>query len=268
MDTNTLFTKQTKVFLVLAGFFICNALIAEFMGVKIFSLEKTLGLSPVNWTLFGESGLSFNLSAGVLLWPVVFVMTDVINEYFGKKGVQFLSYLTVLLISYGFLMYYFAIQLEPAGFWPTSHIDSAPEVEQAAIAAKVGDYNYAYALIFGQGLWIIVASIIAFLVGQIIDVLVFHRIKAWTGEKMVWLRATGSTFISQFIDTFIVLLIAFYIGANWPLMTVLALGMVNYSYKFFMAVVLTPVIYLVHFLIDAYLGKDLAEEMKKTAAGQ
>lgn len=258
--------KSTRVFLILSGFFICNALIAEFMGVKIFSLEKTLGIPPVDWTLFGQSGLSFNLSAGVLLWPVVFVMTDVINEYFGKKGVQFLSYLTVILISYAFLMYYFAIQLEPAGFWPTSHIDSAPEAEQVEIAKKVGDYNYAYALVFGQGLWIIVASIVAFLVGQIIDVMVFHRIKAYTGEKMVWLRATGSTFISQLIDTFIVLFIAFYLGANWPIITVLALGMVNYSYKFMMAVLLTPVIYGVHYLIDMYLGEELAEEMKRAAA--
>lgn len=266
MAKKDLSNKSTRIFLILSGFFICNALIAEFMGVKIFSLEKTLGQKPVNWTLFGQSDLSFNLSAGVLLWPVVFVMTDVINEYFGKKGVQFLSYLTVLLISYGFLMYYFAIQLEPADFWPTSHIDNAPASEKLSISQKVGDYNYAYALVFGQGLWIIIASIIAFLIGQIVDVLVFHKIKTYTGERMIWLRATGSTFISQFIDTFIVLLIAFYWGANWPIMTVLALGMVNYSYKFFMAIVLTPIIYIVHYLIDIYLGKELAAEMKQLAA--
>ena len=96
--------KSNLLFIVLAGIFITNALIAEFIGVKIFSLERTLGFDPLNFTIFGSKGLSFNLTAGVLLWPVVFVMTDIINEYFGTKGVKFLSYLTCILISYAFLM--------------------------------------------------------------------------------------------------------------------------------------------------------------------
>ncbi len=78
--------KQTRLFIILGGFFVANALIAEFIGVKIFSLEKSLGLSPVNLSFLGNTDLSFNLTAGVLLWPVVFVMTDVINEYYGRKG--------------------------------------------------------------------------------------------------------------------------------------------------------------------------------------
>src|SRR5215216_5682160 len=116
MIHNIIRDKSTKLFIVLAGFFIANALIAEFMGVKIFSLEKTLHIKPIDLLLFGNH-FSFNLTAGVLLWPVVFIMTDIVNEYYGQKGVRFLSYLAVGLISYAFLMIFFAIQTSPADFW-------------------------------------------------------------------------------------------------------------------------------------------------------
>jgi uncharacterized PurR-regulated membrane protein YhhQ (DUF165 family) len=260
--------KPTFLFIVLGGFFIANALIAEFIGVKIFSLERTLGFEPMNLSFFGQTGLSFNLTAGVLLWPVVFVMTDVINEYFGKRGVRLLSFLAAGLILYAFFMFFMGIHLVPADFWSKSHIapSLSPE-EQALILSKVGDYDYAYRLVFGQGLWIIIGSLVAFLVGQLVDVFIFQRIKRVTGERKVWLRATGSTLVSQFIDSYIVLMIAFYIGANWSFALVLAIGTVNYLYKFTMAIILTPVIYLAHFLIDRFLGEDAARKLKDTAAG-
>ncbi len=259
--------KRQKLFLILAGVFITNALIAEFIGVKVFSVEKSLGFSSLDFSLLGIDHMAFNMSAGVLLWPVVFVLTDVINEYFGKKGVRFLSYMAVALILYAFIMIYVAIKLEPADFWISSHIAAdLSEVEQSSIKSQVGNYNYAFKIVFGQGLWIIVGSMVAFLLGQILDVMVFHKIKKWTGEKKVWLRATGSTLFSQFIDSFVVLFIAFYIGAGWSLELFLAVGLVNYSYKFLMAVLLTPLIYLAHYLIDNYLGKELAQEMKAEAA--
>jgi uncharacterized integral membrane protein (TIGR00697 family) len=261
MIHNIIKDKSTKLFIILGCFFVANAIIAEFMGVKIFSLEKTFNLSPVNLELFGNN-YSFNLTAGVLLWPVVFIMTDIINEYFGKRGVKFLSYITVALISYAFLMVFVAIKTSPADFWIGN-------------GAKNGipDMNVAYSNIFGQGLWIIIGSLVAFLVGQVVDVLVFHKIKRITGERFIWLRATGSTLISQLIDSFIVLFIAFYLGPRitgnqgdpWPINLVLAVGLGNYIYKFVMAVILTPVIYLVHNLIEKYLGNNTAREMKLAA---
>jgi len=277
MKSHFLDNKQLKLFVILAGIFISNALIAEFIGVKIFSLEKTLGLEPFSFSLLGEEGLAFNLTAGVLLWPVVFLLTDVINEYYGMRGVRFLSYLTAGLIAYGFLMLYFAIGLEPADFWPSSHIPvvdpktsaavQAETVQKAAeIQSKMGDYNFGFSLIFGQGMWIIVGSLIAFLIGQIVDVFVFHKIKERTGGKMIWLRATGSTIISQLVDSFVVLFIAFYIGAGWSIATVLAICLVNFCYKFFVAVLLTPLIYLSHSIIDRYLGVEIAEKMKIEAS--
>lgn len=261
--------KAKRLYIILGGFFIANAIIAELIGVKIFSLEKTLGIDPVNLKILGTDGLSFNLTVGVLLWPVVFVMTDIINEYFGMRGVRFMSYLAAGLIAYAFIMFTLGIKLVPADFWPTSHIKpSLPPAEQAAIREKVGDYNYAFKLIFGQGTWIIIGSLVAFLLGQIIDVFVFHRIKKYTGEKKIWLRSTGSTIVSQFIDSFVVLFIAFYIGADWSFKLVLAIGIVNYIYKFLVAIIMTPVIYLVHNLIEKYLGEELAAKLKKQSLAQ
>jgi len=193
-------------------------------------------------------------------------MTDVINEYFGSRGVKLLSYLAVGLICYAFMMVYFAINLTPADFWPTSHLNpNMPADELAQLESEVSNYDTAFGLVFRQGLWIIIGSIVAFLVGQLVDVAVFHRIKKITGEKRIWLRATGSTLISQFIDSYVVLFVAFYFGADWPLALVLAIGTVNYIYKFIMAVVLTPLIYLAHYVIDRYLGPNLAAAMKEKA---
>lgn len=247
-------SKRTILFLALGSFFIANAIIAEFVGVKIFSVEATLGITPFSIQFFGDT-YSFNMTAGVLLWPVVFVMTDIINEYFGKSGVRLFSYIAAALITYSFIMVYTSIHTAPATFWIEKQTDLGPLNMQNA-----------FAQIFGQGLWIIVGSLVAFLLGQLIDVYVFHYIKVKTGNKALWLRSTGSTLVSQLIDSFVVLIIAFYIGGNWPLKLVLAVGVVNYIYKFTVAVLLTPLLYVLHAAIDAYLGKELSEQLIEEAA--
>lgn len=252
--------KPTRLFIILGGFFIANALIAEVIGVKIFSLEDTLGVGRANIPLFGSS-FSFHLTAGVLLWPVVFVMTDIINEYYGPKGIRFLSFLAAGLISFSFLIFSGAIHLSPSEYF-----DLGNELPA----------NRAYRGVLGQGMWIIVGSLVAFLIGQILDVFIFHRIKKLTGEKRIWLRATGSTLVSQLIDSFVVLYIAFMAGRQidpsqgdpWTLHQILVTGTGNYIYKFVVAILLTPVIYLVHAWIENYLGRDAAAEMKKAAMGK
>ncbi|GAB4294592.1 MAG: queuosine precursor transporter [Ignavibacteriaceae bacterium] len=247
--------RGRNLFYILGSFFVANALLAEFIGVKIFSLEGTLGLSPVNWDLFGIDNLSFNLSAGVLLWPVVFIMTDIINEYFGRKGVRFLSFTAAALISYAYFMVYFAMELHPSDFW----------IQRVTNSGTV-NMDIAFNVIFGQGLWIIIGSLVAFLIGQLVDVAVFHYLRGFTGSSKIWLRATGSTLVSQFIDSFVVLFIAFYFGAGWDISLVLAIGIVNYTYKFAIAVLLTPILYVLHYLIDLYLGKELSEKLIREAA--
>jgi queuosine precursor transporter len=261
-----MFKKDQLLFVILAGFFVSNALIAEFMGVKVFSLEATLGLDPIHLNLFGVKDLGFNLTAGVLLWPVVFIMTDVINDYYGVKGVRVLSLLAAGLISYGFLMFLIGMNTVPAGFWPTSHIpiDATP-AQVSEITSKVADMDYAYKLIFGQGMWIIIGSLIAFLIGQLLDAYVFKSIKRATGDGRMWLRSTVSTLVSQFIDSFVVLFVAFYLGGNWTLSMVFAIGVVNYVFKFVVALTLIPALYGIHALIEAYLGKELAARLRQEA---
>jgi len=256
MNVKDLLTnKAVRLFVILAGFFVTNAIVAEFIGVKIFALEPTLGIAPIEFPLFGHAG-SFQLPAGVLLWPVVFVMTDLINEYYGRKAVRLLSYLTAGLIAYAFIMIFGAIELVPADWWVTSAENRGIDNRQAA-----------FANIFGQGLWIIGGSLVAFLVGQIVDAGVFRKLRIWTGDKALWLRATGSTLISQFIDSYVVLYVAFVLNPNeqWPMDLFLAIGTRNYIYKFVVAVALTPIIYLAHYLIDKYLGKEKSEELREKA---
>lgn len=256
MINNILKDRPTKLFVIFSCFFVANALIAECIGGKIFSLERLLGLPVHTFTIFGQSGLSFNLTCGVLLWPLEFVLTDIVNEYYGPKAVRRISYTAVALISYAFIMFYLSIEVPPADFWIGSKTaDGLPNMQTA------------FTGIFGQGMWIIAGSITAFLVSQIVDVTVFHRIKKRTGEKHVWLRATGSTVVSQLVDSFIVLYIAFKLGNNWTWQQVLAICVVNYIYKFTMAIILTPLIYLLERQIERYLGRDTTRRMKATAMG-
>lgn len=255
MSGHPLDDRATRLFIALAAFFCVNAVLAEFIGVKIFALEDTLGLRPLEWNLFGQRG-SLNFTAGTLLWPLVFVFTDVINEFFGRRGVRTISWIAVGLILYGFVFAFAAIALVPAQWWV-----------EAARGQGVPDYQAAFAAVFGQGLWTIAGSVTAFLVGQLIDVSVFHRIRRATGERWVWLRATGSTAVSQLLDSFIVLYIAFVIGPQqWPTSLWLAVGTMNYAYKMLAAVALIPLIYLMRRAITAYLGRERAAHLRQAAA--
>ncbi len=256
MINNILKDKSTKLFIGVTAFFVANALIAECIGGKIFSLEKFAGINPANFTLFGQSGLAFNLTCGVLLWPLEFIITDIVNEYYGPKAVRRISYTAIALISYAFIMFYAAMKIPPADFW----ISSKQEI-------GINNMQVAFGGIFGQGMWIILGSLTAFLVSQIVDVTVFHKIKKITGEKWIWLRATGSTLVSQLVDSFVVLFIAFKIGNGWSWQLVLAICLVNYMYKFTMAIVLTPLIYVLEKQIEKYLGKETAHKMKQAAMG-
>jgi len=246
--------RAARLFVVLAGIFVANAILAEFVGIKIFAVEPTLGLQPFNWELFGQTG-TLNFTSGVILWPVVFLMTDVVNEYYGVKGVRFLSFLAVALISYAFLIAWVVIHLSPADWWVTSFQNQGVDNLQTAFAA-----------IYGQGMWVIAGSLVAFLIGQLLDVAIFHRIRQVTGSRLIWLRATGSTLVSQFVDSFVVLYIAFVLGPQqWPMNLFLAIGTVNYAYKFLAALALTPAIYAVHWLIERYLGEETATQLKQQA---
>jgi uncharacterized integral membrane protein (TIGR00697 family) len=214
------FTKRKDlVFLILAGFFVTNAVVAELIGGKIV---EYFGL--------------FVQSIGIILWPVVFVLTDLINEHYGQKGTRRLTYITVGLIIYTYLIITIGMHTDSVAFSP------------------VNDENFNK--VFGQSQWIIIGSITAFLISQLVDVFVFGFFKRRTGQKMIWLRATGSTAISQLIDTFVVQYIAFVIPKVWTMDMFITNALWGYVFKLIIAICMTPVIYLGHFLIAKFIGND------------
>jgi queuosine precursor transporter len=251
----TLEQKKNRLFVILAGIFLTNAIMAEMIGVKIFSGENTLGFQPAHLNILGFT-MDFNLTAGAVIWPVVFITSDLINEYFGKPGVKRISYLAAFFIAYSFIVIFLTIKLPPAQWWLEANNQDAE-----------GNYfnmDFAFNKILGQGQRIIIGSLAAFLISQLVDVFVFQKLRKITGQKMLWLRATGSTLVSQFIDSFVVLYIAFF--GIFSGEQIVAIGITNYIYKFSVAILLTPVIYLGHYVIDRYLGKENAQKISEEAA--
>jgi uncharacterized integral membrane protein (TIGR00697 family) len=214
--------KKDIIYVVLAGIFITNALVAELIGGKLIYIGNNV------------------MSLGILPWPIVFITTDLINEYFGEKGVKKLSLITAALIAYTFILLLIGLNI------PAVKGDGLITDDQ-------------FSAVFGQSMWIIVGSITAFLVSQLIDVTLFHFLKNRTGKKMLWLRSTGSTIISQLFDSFIVLGIAFWLPGKINSETFVASAFTGYSVKLLIAIGLTPLIYLGHYLIDNYLGTEKHE---------
>jgi len=247
--------KRNHLFIILAGIFITNALLAEMIGVKIFSAEGTLGFQPAHINILGFV-MDFNLTAGAVIWPVVFITTDLINEYFGKPGVKRISYFTAALIAYAFVIVFITIRLSPADFWM--------DVNSTDTDGNYFNMDFAFNKIFGQGQRIIIGSLSAFLIGQLVDVFVFQQLRKYTGSRMLWLRSTGSTLVSQFVDSFVVLYIAF--AGVFTNQQIIAIGITNYIYKFCVAILLTPLIYIGHSLIDNYLGKENAHKISEDAS--
>lgn len=211
--------RKDIIYVILAGIFITNALVAELIGGKLIYVREVV------------------MSLGILPWPIVFITTDLINEYFGEKGVKKLSFITAGLIVYTFFLLLIGLQI------PAVKGDGLITDEQ-------------FSAVFGQSMWIIAGSITAFLVSQLIDVTIFHYVKNRTGKKMIWLRSTGSTIISQLFDSFIVLGIAFWLPGKIDTKMFVASAFTGYTVKLLIAIGLTPLIYLGHYIIDKYLAKD------------
>ena len=214
--------RKDLVFIILAGFFVTNAIVAELIGGK---LVQFFGL--------------FTQSIGIILWPVVFVLTDLINEHYGKQGVRKLTYITVGLITYTFVLISIGLKVDAVPFSPVS--------------------NEQFQVVFGQSQWIILGSIVAFLTSQLVDVYVFWVFRNRTGNRLIWLRATGSTAVSQLIDTFVVQFIAFVIPGKWAFDEFLKNAAWGYSFKLLVALALIPFIYLGHYAIKKFLSKTTDE---------
>jgi len=231
--------KQNREFLylILAGVFITNALLGEMLGVKLITMGP------------------FVMALGVLAWPIVFVTSDLVNEYFGKSGVRNLSFFTAALIVYMFVVIFVGMKIPAASFSPVN--------------------DETFNTVFGQSQWIIIGSLIAFLTSQLVDVLVFWAIRSRTQGKWLWMRATGSTVVSQLIDTWVILGIAFYLPGvmGWvpaekaiTFSQYVNMSFTNYTVKLILAIALTPLLYGLHSLIDRWLGEREAQQLIDQAA--
>jgi uncharacterized integral membrane protein (TIGR00697 family) len=223
--------KRIWVFIFLAGLFITNAVTAELISNKLIEI-------PISFSLGDFKIGPFITIVGILPWPVVFLLTDLLNEFYGQKAVRRLSWITAILIAYCFVIVTITLGI-PAFELPGSDL------------ADSKSYNK----VFGQAQMVIIGSIAAFLVSQILDAFVFDQIKKRTGNKFIWLRSTGSTLLSQLIDSFIVLYIGFVLPGKIKLADFSSLALTNYSLKIVIAISLTPLIYLGHFVMKKILSK-------------
>ena len=208
--------RRETAFLILSAIFVAHALLGELIGGKLIVVGGR------------------TLSIGVIPWPIVFVVTDLINEHYGPRAVRRLTLISVGLIAYTFLLLLLCIDVKAASFSPVS--------------------DAAFRSVFGQSLWIIIGSIIAFAISQIVDAAVFVFVRARTQNRYLWARSVGSTIISQIVDTYIINAIAFGIPGKLTMAQIVNLSTTNYGYKLLIALATTPVIYLGHEMASRYLG--------------
>lgn len=225
-------TRREWLFIALAGLFITNAVTAELISNKLIDI-------PISFSLFGGEFGPFVTIIGVLPWPVVFIVTDLINEFYGKQAIRRLSWITSALIAYCFIIVLISMTI-PAN--TAISPDTATDAE--------------YNKVFGQSRFVIVGSIVAFLFSQILDATLFAWIKKKTGNKMIWLRSTGSTVVSQLFDSYIVLYIGFILPGTLSLDAFWKIAPTNYFLKLLIAISLTPLIYLGHWAIRKYLSRE------------
>ncbi|MDG1351400.1 MAG: queuosine precursor transporter [Crocinitomicaceae bacterium] len=223
------FSKNQWLFVFLAGLFITNAVTAELISNKLIEI-------PFSFDLFGNQFGPFVTIVGILPWPVVFLLTDLLNEFYGYKVVRKLSWITAILIAYCFLIVGLSMDI-PAVEIPGSNLSD----------------DASFNKVFGQAQMVIVGSICAFLVSQILDASIFSWIKSKTGERFIWLRSTGSTLISQLIDSYIVLYIGFVLPGTLSFNDFMTIAPTNYVLKIVIAILLTPLIYLGHFIIRRFV---------------
>lgn len=221
---------RQRVLLWLTGIFVTCLIVADFTGSKFFTFD-----------LFTLGGYRFvTHSVGMLSFPVVFLLTDLVNEYYGRAGARRLTWIGAGMGVLATLLALAARKMPVAASSP---------IPQAA-----------FDQVFGQSNRLYLASMVAFVLGQLADIWVFGRLKRLTGGRMVWLRATGSTVVSQLLDSFLVtaILLAGTVnaatGAPWSLAGILEVAATGYVLKFLIALALTPFIYLGRWWLHARLG--------------
>lgn len=216
--------RRIQLFVVLAGVFVTSLVVGDIIGVKLFEVK----LGPIVAVM----------SIGMLPFPVTFLLTDILNEFYGKTAARFVTWVGFFMAIFAFTVIGIAVQV------PWAPLTRAADWTGAA----EGSFNN----IFAGSQRILVASMIAYLVGQFCDIAIFNLLKRVTNNKLLWLRATGSTLVSQLIDTVVVQYVAW--TGVLPNSTIVSIIYTSYVVKLLVAVGLTPFIYLGHAFVERKLG--------------
>lgn len=218
--------RRQKLFLYLVGVFLTALLIGDTIGSKIFTVEVPLGFAVLPATL----------SVGAIWFPITFLLTDTVNEFYGTQGARTMTFLGFWMALLSFVILWVARQIPAASFSPVS--------------------QQSFDAIFGSANRLFVASLCAYLVGQMVDIAVFQHLKGVTRLKHIWLRSTGSTLVSQLIDTVVVTYVAF--SGKLPPLQLHRTVASGYAVKVVFALALTPAIYALHGLIHRRFGLEPA----------
>jgi uncharacterized integral membrane protein (TIGR00697 family) len=208
---------RQRLYLWLCAVFLTALLVGDTIGSKLFTFAIPLGFTTLHATL----------SVGAIWFPITFLLTDVINEFYGSKGARLVTWVGFVMAIFAFVAILLARKIPAAPFSP---------VAQDVFENVLGNANR-----------IFVASLVAYLVGQLVDITIFQAAKKLTQSRHIWLRSTGSTLISQLIDTLVVTYVAF-LGKLTPAQLRQA-ATTSYIVKVLFAVGLTPVIYALHALL-------------------
>jgi uncharacterized integral membrane protein (TIGR00697 family) len=217
---------RQKLYLYLCAIFLTALIVGDMIGSKLFAADIRLGFAVVH----------ASLSVGNIWFPVTFLLTDVINEFYGSRGARIVTFVGFWMALFAFAAIYVARLVPAASFSPVS--------------------QSTFDNVFGNANRIFFASLVAYLVAQLADISIFHVLKRITRSRHIWLRSTGSTLISQLIDTIVVTYIAFW--GKLPMDKLQQTALTSYTIKVLLAVGLTPVIYAMHAFIHRRLGLDEA----------
>ena len=220
--------KAHQIYMVLGALFIASLVVSNLIFQKFFY-----------WDFFGL--YTFEISVGILPYPVTFLITDIISEVYGKKKAN-LVVTTGIFASFFSLLIVYAADAVPATAW--SPID-----------------NSLFEKVFGATAIAVFASMVAYLLAQYIDIQLFHFWKRLTKGKHLWLRNNFSTFLSQFVDTFSVLFLLCSFGKiDWELFGGLLLS--GFLFKVLIAALDTPFLYAAVYGLRKLFGLKPAEELQ------
>lgn len=213
-----------KLFLALSALFITSLVVGDLIGGKLTGVP-----------LFGSVHF---LSVGFIPFPITFLLTDLLNEFYGKQAAR-----TVTWVGFGMAVFTLVVVTVAV---------AVPWHPETLTAEWSGLTPAPYEAVFASGRRILIASMTAYVVAQLIDIAVFHKLKSLTGGKLLWLRATGSTVISQLLDTVVIQSLVWSDNLDVPKLVNLILA--SWLGKVLIALLLTPLIYAGHAFVERVLG--------------